>query len=208
MTRRGCARQCKDLTDRFPDIAAAAVRQVEEGVVLDGELVMLVDGRLSFDALQRRLVTAPAKARRLVGAVPASYVAFGLLAVAGVDLRTQRWTVRRGRLEQLAGSFSPPLQLTPVTADLEEAREWFEVLPAAMGVEGLVVKGAATRYVGGRREWLKVNSGGVGCVRLSEWIHLRWSRPPSCGWWCERQVSRTTPGSKRQAQTVGYPSRG
>lgn len=108
VTRRGCARQCKDLTDRFPDIAAAAVRQVEEGVVLDGELLMLVEGRLSFDALQRRLVTAPAKARRLVGAVPASYVAFGLLAVAGVDLRTQRWTVRRGRLEQLAGSFSPP----------------------------------------------------------------------------------------------------
>ncbi|MEU4295401.1 hypothetical protein AB0E63_44885 [Kribbella sp. NPDC026596] len=76
---------------------------------------------------------------------------------AGVDLRTQRWTVRRGRLEQLATSFSPPLQLTPVTADLEEAREWFDVLPAAMGVEGLVVKGAATRYVGGRRRtgWLR-----------------------------------------------------
>ena len=76
--------------------------------------------------------------------------------MAGVDLRTQRWTVRRGRLEQLAASFAPPLQLTPVTADLAEAREWFDVLPAAMGVEGLVVKGAATRYVGGRREWLKV----------------------------------------------------
>lgn len=27
-------------------------------MVVDGELVMLVDGRLSFDALQRRLVTA------------------------------------------------------------------------------------------------------------------------------------------------------
>ncbi|TCN35466.1 hypothetical protein EV644_11528 [Kribbella orskensis] len=92
---------------------------------------MLVDGRLSFDALQRRMVTAPAKARELVAAAPASYVAFDLLAVAGVELRTQRWIVRRGRLEQLATSFSPPLQLTPVTADLEEAREWFDVLPAA-----------------------------------------------------------------------------
>jgi ATP-dependent DNA ligase len=47
-------------------------------------------------------------------------------------------------LVQLA---APPLQLSPVTADLAEAREWFEVLPETMGVEGLVVKGAATRYV-------------------------------------------------------------
>jgi ATP-dependent DNA ligase len=103
--------------------------------------------------------------RQLVAAVPASYVAFDLLAASGVDLRTQRWTVRRGRLEQLAANFSPPLQLTPVTADLEEAREWFDVLPAAMGIEGLIVKGAATRYAGGRREWLKVNSVGVRSAR-------------------------------------------
>jgi ATP-dependent DNA ligase len=68
-------------------------------------------------------------------------------------------------LEQLALGWTTALQLSPVTADIEEAREWFEVLPEAMGVEGLVVKGAASRYMGGRREWLKVNSVGVGGVR-------------------------------------------
>jgi ATP-dependent DNA ligase len=155
-TVRIWSRQRKDLTDRFPDVAAAAVRQFPDGAVVDGELVISVDGRLSFDALQRRLVTSPAKAKHLVATVPASYVAFDLLAIGGVDLRTQRWTVRRTRLEKLAASWALPLQLSPVTADLEEAREWFDVLPAAMGVEGLVVKGASSRYVGGRREWLKV----------------------------------------------------
>jgi ATP-dependent DNA ligase len=109
-------------------------------------------GRLNFDALQRRLVTSPAKARQLVATVPASYVAFDLLAIGGVDLRTQRWTVRRRRLEQLALGWTSALQLSPVTDDIQEAREWFDVLPEAMGVEGLVVKGAASRYVGGRRE--------------------------------------------------------
>jgi ATP-dependent DNA ligase len=97
--------------------------------------------------------------------VPASYVAFDLLAIGGVDLRTQRWTVRRLRLERLSVGWTTALQLSPVTDDIEEAREWFDVLPGAMGVEGLVVKGAASRYVGGRREWLKVNSAGVRCVR-------------------------------------------
>jgi ATP-dependent DNA ligase len=109
---------------------------------INGELVILIDGRLSFDALQRRLVTSPGKAHQLVASTPASYVAFDLLAVGGVDLRSLRWTSRRRRLESLA-AWTPPLQLSLVTDDPDEAQDWFEVLPA-MGVEGLVVKGKAT----------------------------------------------------------------
>jgi hypothetical protein len=48
---------------------------------------------------------------------------------------------------------------------LDEAREWFDVLPDAMGIEDLVVRGAATGYAGGQRGWVKVNSVGVRCVR-------------------------------------------
>ncbi|MEV0800577.1 hypothetical protein AB0I34_22995 [Kribbella sp. NPDC050281] len=82
-------RNRNDITDSFPDIAAAATRQVPDGVVLDGELAILGgDGRLSFDALQQRLVTSPAKARAKAAELPASYAAFDLLTVSGVDLRT------------------------------------------------------------------------------------------------------------------------
>ncbi|HEY3006050.1 MAG TPA: ATP-dependent DNA ligase [Kribbellaceae bacterium] len=149
------SRQGTDLTDRFPDIAAAASRILPAGCVVDGELVMLDNGRLSFDQLQRRLVTSPAKARQLAAHAPASYMAFDLLAAASIDIRSQRWTTRRGRLESLA-AWAPPLQLSPVTYDGDEAREWFDVLPDALGIEGLVVKGTASRYAPGRREWLKV----------------------------------------------------
>jgi ATP-dependent DNA ligase len=45
------SRQRKDLTPYFPDIAAAALQQIPDGVVLDGELVILHEGRLSFDML-------------------------------------------------------------------------------------------------------------------------------------------------------------
>jgi len=151
------SRRGNDLTDRFPDVAAAAARMLPAGTVVDGELCILHEGRLSFDQLQRRLVTSPAKARQLVADHPASYVAFDLLAIGGgVDLRTQSWSTRRGRLEQIAGSWALPLQVTPVTYDVDEAREWFEDLPAALGVEGLVMKPTASRYVGGRRSaWVK-----------------------------------------------------
>ena len=49
------------------------------------------------------------------------------------------------------------MQLSPSTADRDEARRWFADFRAA-GVEGLVAKGANTRYAPGRREWLKVKS--------------------------------------------------
>jgi ATP-dependent DNA ligase len=156
---RGGNHAVVDMSTTLPtsNTAASSAR-----LKINGELVILgVDGRLSFDALQQRLVTSPANARNLVATVPASYVAFDLPAIGGVDLRTQRWTVRRRRLEQLAAAWALPLQVSPVTDDLEEAQEWFDVLPEAMGVEGLVVKGASSRYVGGRRDWLKIRSVGV-----------------------------------------------
>ncbi|TCN34473.1 ATP dependent DNA ligase-like protein [Kribbella sp. VKM Ac-2500] len=71
-----------------------------------------------------------------------------------------RWTVRRRRLESLAGRWVPPLEVSPVTADADEAREWLDAFKSS-GVEGLVVKGASTRYQPGRRDWVKVNSIGV-----------------------------------------------
>ena len=80
----------------MPDVVTAAVGQLPDGVVFDGELVILGgDGRLSFDALQQRLVTSPALARAKAAELPASFAAFDVLAAGGVDLRTQRWTVQR-----------------------------------------------------------------------------------------------------------------
>lgn len=50
--------------------------------------------------------------------------------------------------------------MSPVTADPGEAREWLQAFKSS-GVDGLVVKGASTRYQPGRRDWVKVNSLGV-----------------------------------------------
>jgi ATP-dependent DNA ligase len=151
------SKQGRDLTGRFPDVAAAAVAQVPAGTVVDGEVVIWNGSRLDFDLLQRRMVGS---ARALAGLVvehPASYVAFDLLATAGRDLRGHPLSRRRAELEALAEGWAPPLQVSPATDDPEEARRWFDDFRAA-GVEGLVAKGASTRYAPGRRDWLKVKS--------------------------------------------------
>jgi ATP-dependent DNA ligase len=199
------SKQGRDLTDRFPDIAAAAVAQVPAGTVVDGEVVVWNGARLDFGLLQQRMGTSPGRIGALVAAAPASYVAFDLLATGGTDLRRRTLRARRSALEELATRWAPPLQLSPLTADMAEARAWFTDFRPA-GVEGLVVKGASGRYAAGRREWLKVKSwetteviaGGVigpierpgqlvaGLVRDGELV----------------VVGRTSPLSPRQAQEL------
>ena len=152
------SKQGRDLTDRFPDVAAAALAQLPAG-----HGGRRRGGRLERRAARLRAAAAPDGHRRrrgsppLVAAHPASYVAFDLLAVGGTDLRAQPLRRRRAELERLAARWAPPLQLSPVTGDPAEARQWFTDFRAA-GVEGLVAKGAGTRYAPGRREWLKVKS--------------------------------------------------
>ncbi|MDA5284748.1 ATP-dependent DNA ligase [Streptomyces sp. Isolate_45] len=153
-TRRGSLVQ-----DAFPDLVAAA-EQLPYGLVLDGEVLVWdpEEGRLSFEALQRRAAararTAPALAARL----PAYYVAFDLLQQDGAELLTLPQRERRRRLEVLfaARALTAPWTLCPMTTDVAKAREWLETWTDVSGVEGLVIKSLTGRYTPGNRGWTKV----------------------------------------------------
>ena len=109
------------------------------------------DGRVDFGALAPRL--AYRGRRRPPEDLPqVSLLAFAVLAAGDVDVRTKALRDRRAVLEQLAGSWRPPLQLTPQTADRAEAQHWLEEYAEAdVGMEGLVAKGASQRYLPGQR---------------------------------------------------------
>lgn len=139
----------------FPDLVAAAVEQIPPGCVVDGEALIWADDRLDFNSLQQRMTTSKQSLAALVRERPASFAAFDLLAVAGHDIRHVPLSDRRGLLEELAGKWSAPLNLSPATMDRELALTWFEELAAA-GIEGLVIKGAGQSYEPNQRIWLKV----------------------------------------------------
>lgn len=149
------SRQGKDLTRFFPDLVAAAESQIPPGCIVDGEALIWTNDRLDFNSLQKRMVTAKAAIGAFARERPASFAAFDVLAVAGQDTRAIALRNRRALLEQLASEWSPPLNLSPTTTDQDEAADWFEEMPA-VGVEGLVVKGANQAYEGGVRQWLKI----------------------------------------------------
>lgn len=148
MSRRGT-----DLTEVFPDLATVLADQVPDGTLLDAEIVVLQDGRLSFDALQHRMAGRSKQAARLAAAQPASLVVFDVLLDRAEDVRALTWEQRRRRLESLAVGWRPPVQITPYTTDEATAAEWMESL-APMGIEGIVSKRLSSRY-GARGAWSK-----------------------------------------------------
>lgn len=148
------SRRGTNLTGLFPDVARSATVQLPAGTVLDGELVIFVDGRLSFDALQHRMAAGARRATNLARVRPGSLVVFDILKTDGRNVTQHPWHARRTLLEDLAQPWRPPLQLTPFTDDRDEAVEWMQAL-APMGIEGVVAKRATSRYTRGA-EWLKI----------------------------------------------------
>lgn len=138
----------------FPELDDA-LAGLPPGTVIDGEVVVIVDGSLDFDALQQRVHPAASRIAKLAAERPASLVAFDVLADGGTDLRSAPFTERRARLETLRADLAAPWRLTPSTADADTARRWFTELEAA-GCDGVVAKRRDGPYRAGERDMAKV----------------------------------------------------
>jgi ATP-dependent DNA ligase len=153
------SRRGADLTHSFPELAAAAIDQVPEDTVLDGEAVVGVDGRLDFGELQKR-VASPTRAAALARDRPATFLAFDLLVLEGEDLRELPLSERRKHLTAIMLACHPPLQQVPFTLDHDQAATWLRDYAAAhIGIEGLMLKRVGDPYLGGLRRWSKLATG-------------------------------------------------
>ncbi|MEV5007280.1 DNA ligase [Streptomyces sp. NPDC055692] len=151
------ARSGRDMTSWWMDIALAGM-DLPAGVVLDGEAVVVVDGRISFEAAQSRAASTLERARRLAQMRPALFIVWDVLALPGRDMRGRPYTERRAAmLDVLAGLPSPSrIQAVSATDDREVAQAWYESLQGT-GVEGVVAKLATSTYRAGRSgAWRKV----------------------------------------------------
>ena len=145
----------ESLTRYFPEIVRAASEQLPSPLVLDGELVVAQGASLDFEVLSQRIHPAASRVNLLSEQTPAWFVAFDLLEdAAGVHLDAP-FAERRVRLEATAASWQPPFFMTPATADVAEAREWFETFEGA-GMDGVMAKPVLDPYAPGKRALTKV----------------------------------------------------
>jgi len=91
----------------FPDITAALLQLPAKRFVLDGELVIDVGGRFSFDELQLRLHPAASRVQKLAAAHPATFIVFDLLESIKANRSSKfpfrnvglRWRLRRQKFK-------------------------------------------------------------------------------------------------------------
>jgi DNA ligase 1 len=137
------------ITDRFPEITAAAA-ELPYGTVIDGEILAWSSGApLGFAALQRRIGRKSLSAK-LLADVPAALMTYDLLEHRGADVRTRPFSWRRDTLAECVRA-NARLLLSPGV----DARDWAEAVTAQRtarerGAEGLMLKRRDSAYETGR----------------------------------------------------------
>lgn len=145
----------KSLARYFPEIVTALLATARDDYVLDGELILPIDGVLSFDALQARLHPAETRIRRLSGETPAQLMLFDCLALDGDELINQPLAQRRAALERFhSRDGTATLQLSPHAPDLAGAQAWLAASGGAL--DGVIAKPLNGGYRAGERAMLKV----------------------------------------------------
>ncbi len=102
------SRDEKPMNRYFPELVAPLAEELPARCVLDGEIVIVGAAGLDFEALLLRIHPAASRVKLLAGQIPASFVAWDLLALGDEDLREAPLAARRERLEAVLSRAKPP----------------------------------------------------------------------------------------------------
>ncbi len=159
------------VTDRYPEVAAAAA-SLPDGTVLDGELLPWKGGRvMPFAQLQRRIGRKKV-GKKLRADVPVIFLAFDVLELDVVDIRSRPQTQRRGALRTLIEQAGEDHLLLSEAVAFDSWDELAERMEESRDrrVEGVMLKRRESVYRVGRKrgDWWKwkVDPYTVDCVMI------------------------------------------
>jgi ATP-dependent DNA ligase len=141
----------------FPELVEALRSLPAKRFVLDGEIVIALQGQLSFDDLLMRIHPAASRVRKLSQETPASLLVFDLLVdERGRSLISRPLSERRTALEALFKEFSrgkrgpQQIRLSPASRDRQKAVAWMRH-GTASGLDGVIAKKLSAAYASGER---------------------------------------------------------
>jgi ATP-dependent DNA ligase len=145
----------KPLARYFPDIVALLTALGARRFVLDGEIVIPVDGTLSFDDLLQRVHPAASRVEKLAAERPARLLVFDLLVdERGRSLVGLPLAERRPRLEAFARKFFPArgrIRLSRATGRRATALKWLAT-GGGGELDGVIAKRLSLPYRSGERD--------------------------------------------------------
>jgi ATP-dependent DNA ligase len=149
------SRHAVDMTERFPELRF--LRKLKPGTVVDGEVVVLKDGKPDFALLLSRLGTEGALRTRILSRMaPATYVVFDQLYEGHGSLMGKPLEARRERLERTVEALGEPGLV--FSEGIRGGGRSFFVEVSGRGLEGVVAKRLGSSYSPGARtaSWLKI----------------------------------------------------
>lgn len=154
-----------ELGHRYPELQC--LQDLPDGTLVDGEIVVLADGKPSFPKLmQREHLVDPEKIRLTSERLPATLMLFDLMYDGGKDLHRTPLIERRTLLEQRIADLDSPHVIVPSYV-IERGRDYFAGVEQ-LGLEGIMAKRLQSPYRKGRRseDWLKIKVSHLGTFAI------------------------------------------
>ncbi len=144
----------KPLQRYFPELVGELLLLRVPRWVLDGEIVVPVQGLFSFDDLLQRIHPAASRINRLARERPAMLMLFDMLVNdQGRALVEETLAFRRAELERFSAKALPDLSsrlaLSPATRDAVQARGWLS--SDNTNLDGVIAKRLDLGYLSGQR---------------------------------------------------------
>lgn len=149
------SRNGRPMTRYFPELIDALRENLPPRCVIDGEIVIIADGRLDFDTLQQRIHPADSRVQKLALETPASFIAFDALALGDDSLMQHPFGERRRQLVEALADAHDPVFVTPATSEPGQAKAWFTEFEGA-GLDGVVAKPLDGTYQPDKRTMFKI----------------------------------------------------
>ncbi len=144
----------KDVTEIYPELIDIC-KCVKKRVILDGELVVLTDGKPDFYALQRRsFMTVKFRISLAAKKNPVQFAAYDVLYYDGKDLTDKPLIERKAILQEKVKEANG----LSISRYIEESGIAFFELAKEQDLEGIVAKRKDGLYHMGKRtsEWIKI----------------------------------------------------
>lgn len=144
----------KDVTDIYPELSDMK-KCVKKRVILDGELVVLIDGKPNFYALQKRsLMSDEFKIKLAANKDPVQFVAYDILYFDGKDLTAKPLMERK----EILSKFVIEGYGLSISRYIEKNGKAFFELAKQEQLEGIVAKKKDGLYHIGKRthNWVKI----------------------------------------------------
>jgi len=142
----------------FPELVKALADLPHRRFVVDGEIVIVRDGHLSFDDLLMRIHPAASRIQKLSAETPATLLLFDILVDESGEVLTKvALERRRENLKQWFKSMGRQerIRLSPSTTSRDDAERWMRELGAS-GFDGVVAKRLDQPYLSGERAMRKI----------------------------------------------------